>query len=400
MRLLQDLRYGLRVLGKSKGFAALAVMTLALGIGASTSVFSIVNAILLKPLPYPQPERIVIPWRVTPPGITLGYDKIPWGLDAVRLFWRESRAFETLGAFQPDSFNLTGTGEPAHLQGVRASAGFLSAVGVAPAMGRAFTAEEDQPGREHEVILSAALWRAHFGGDADIVGKSVELNGAAYTVIGVMPPGFAFPRAEEMPGGFSFARETQLWVPLALPATKRNPDDPDELAVIGRLRAGATIETAQSEMDVLAKRLEAMFPRGNGWFNARVTPLSRQVAGDTRTPLILILGIVGIVLLIACSNVAGLLLTRSLARRREFTLRAALGAGRGRLMRQILTESLLLAAAGGIAGVALAIVAIRTVKVLGPPTIPRLREVALDPVVLLFAVGITFATGILFGLAP
>jgi predicted permease len=368
--MLQDLRYGLRIYSRSKGFALIAGLTIALGIGASTAVFSIVNAILLRPLPYPQPERIVIPWRLTPPGIVLGDDKFPWGLDAVRLFWRESKVFQELGAFQPDSFNLTGAGEPAHLQGVRASAAFFPALGVSPALGRAFTSEEDQPGHEREVVLSDALWRDRFGADRDIVGRSVALNGAAYTVVGVMPAGFAFPRAEEMPGSFSFAHETQLWVPRALPVAKGHPDDPDEMALIGRLRPGMKLENAQAEMDVFGKRLEAGSRQAQGWFNVRVTPLSRQVAGDTRAPLLVILSTVGVVLLIACSNVAGLLLTRSLGRGRELTMRAALGAGRARLARQLLTESLLLASAGGMAGIILAEVAIRAVKVLGPATIP------------------------------
>jgi putative ABC transport system permease protein len=400
MGVLQDLRIGLRILGKSKNFTLIALMTLALGIGASTAVFSIVDAILLKPLPYPHAERIVIPWRLTPPGIALGYSEIPWGLRAVRLFWQESKTLQDLAAFQPDSFNLTGAGDPVHLQGVRASAAFFPALGVMPALGRAFTFDEDQPGHAHEVVLSDRLWRERFGAAVGIIGHPVTLNSSTYMVVGVMPPNFVFPRRGEMPGSFSFAPETQIWVPLALPASLRHAEDPDELALIGRLRPGVTVAQAQAEMDVFAKRLESMFQRANGWFNARVTPLASQVVGDTRAPLLLILGAVGVVLLIACSNVAGLLLTRALGRRREFTLRAALGAARGRLVRQLLTESLLLAAAGGVAGIALARGAIAAVQQLGPPNIPRLREVSLDPRVFLFAMAVTFAAGILFGLAP
>jgi putative ABC transport system permease protein len=388
------------MLRKSPSFTAVAVLTLALGIGASTAVFSLVNAILLKPLPYPRSEQLVIPWRQVPPQLNLGYDEIPWGLMDFRRMLADSKMFQNLGAFKSDSFILTGAGDPAKLDGLRASAEFFPALGVQPVLGRAFTPEEDQPGHEHEVLLSYGLWREHFGADPGILGRSLELNGAAYTVIGVMPPGFAFPRKEEMPGSFEFPREAALWVPLALPAAKLHPDDPDELAVIGRLRPGATIEQAQAEMNVFARRMETEIPRGKGWFNSRVTPLTRQVAGDTRRPLLLVLAAIGVVLLIACANVANLLLSRSLWRRKEFTLRAALGAGHGRLVRQLLTESVLLALVAGVAGLLLAEAGIYFVKAFGPSNIPRLREVSLDFRVFAFAIAGTLASGILFGLAP
>jgi putative ABC transport system permease protein len=398
--LLQDLKYGLRMLAKSPMFTIIAVLTLALGIGASTAVFSIVNAVLLKPLPYPHAEQLVIPWRQMPPQLNLGYDEIPWGLMEFRRMLADTKTFEHLGAFKSDSFILTGAGDPAKLDGLRASAEFLPALGVQPAIGRAFSREEDQPGHEHEVLLNYGLWRDRFGTDPGILGRALELNGEAYTVIGVMPPGFAFPRKEEMPGSFEFPREAALWVPLALPAAKLHKDDPDELAAIGRLRPGATLEQAQAEMNVFARRMETEIPRGKGWFNSRVTPLARQVAGDTRRPLLLILGAIGVVLLIACANVANLLLSRSLGRRKEFTLRAALGAGHGRLVRQLLTESILLALVAGFAGILLAQAGIYFVKIFGPSNIPRLREVSLDFRVFVFAIAGTLASGILFGLAP
>ena len=399
--LLQDLKYGLRTLTKSRGFTIVAVITLALGIGASTAVFSLVNAILLKPLPYPNSERIVIPWRLAPAGLNLGYEEIPWDLREFHVLRRELKAFQHLGAFKSDSFNLTGSGDPLRLEGIRASAGFFPALGLAPQIGRFFTSAEDQPGHEHEVILTDQLWRDRFSSDPAILGRAVELNGSPYTVVGVMPPGFAFPRSTEMPGSFTFPRETQLWVPLALPPAPLHPYDPSELAVIGRLKPGTSIGQAQAEMDVFARRLEQQYgPQGKDWFNSRVTPLAHQVAGDTRRPLLLILGAVGVVLLIACSNVASLLLARSLARRREFTLRAALGAGNARLLRQLLTESLLLAAAGGAVGVLLAELGIEFLTTFAPSNIPRLADVALDFQVFAFAFGVTFVTGILFGLAP
>jgi putative ABC transport system permease protein len=400
MRTLEDLKYGLRILSKSKGFTLIAVLTLALGIGSSTAVFSIVNAILLKPLPYPHAERIVLPWRLAPQGLDIGYDKIPWGLTAIRFFWSGSKDFEQLGAFESDAFNLSGAGEPAHLQGVRASAAFFQVLGIPPMLGRIFSADEDQPGREHEVVLGYAVWRDRFASEPAIVGRSINLNSSVYTVVGVMPPGFMFPRAEEMPGSFSFARETQLWVPLALPATMKSPDDPDEMALIGRLKPGVSTENAQAEMDVLSRRFEAANPRAAGWYRSRVTPLARQVVGDTRRPLSILSATVAIVLLIACANVAGLLLTRSVGRRREFTLRAALGAGRAHLIRQLLTESMLLAVLGGAIGIGVTQAAISTVKAFGPSTIPRLREISFDPMVLLFAVLATLGAGMLFGLTP
>ncbi len=398
--LLQDLRYGARTLRKNPGFTAVAVLTLALGIGASTSVFSLVNTILIEPLAYNHPERIVQPIRLAPPGLNLGYEEINWGLPESQILMHEIKSFESVGVLKNDSFNLTGAGEPALLDGVRVSAGFFSTVGKAPALGRTFTLAEDKPGNENEVVLGYQIWAERFGADPGIIGRTAELNGAAYTVVGVMPSGFVFPRAEDMPASFSFPRETELWVPLALPATKVHRYDPDELAVIARLKPGVTVAQAQAEMNVFARERERAFPGGAGWFNSRVTPLARVVAGDTRRPLLLILGAVCVVLLIACSNVASLLLTRSLARKKEFTLRAALGAGSGRMIRQLFTESLVLSLVAGVFGVLVAEASIHFVKVFGPSNIPRLREVSLNPRVVAFALGVALLTGILFGLAP
>lgn len=397
--LLGDLKFGLRVHSKTPGTSIASVLTIAIGIGASVAVFSVVNAILLKPLPYTDSERIVIPWRLAPAGVNLGYDELPWHMRSFSLLLRDSKSFQDLGAFKSDSFNLTGSGDPALLEGLRASAGFFPALGVAPALGRTFTPDEDRPGHEYVVVLSHQVWQDRFDRDEGILGRAVNLNGYPYTVIGVMPPGFVFPRAEEMPGGFNFSKEAHIWVPLALPEAPP-PNAVEDLAIIGRLKPGVTIDQAQKEMDVFTASQEIEFPRSKGWFNSRVTPLVRQVAGDTRLPLLLMLGAVGVVLLIACSNVANLLLARSMSRKREFTLRAALGAGRGRLTRQLLTESLLLAGAGGVVGILLAQAGIYFVKIFGPSNIPRLREVGLDLPVSAFALAVTIITGILFGLVP
>jgi predicted permease len=395
----QDLRFAARTLRKDISFTFAASLTLALGIGASTAVFSLVNAVLLKPLPYPHPERIVYPWRQSPPGVELGFSELPWGLIDANLFMRDAHAFESLAAIKNGSFNLTGWGEPVLLEGHRVSAGFFCALGIYPEQGRSFTKEEDQPGHEFEVILSHGLWRERFLSKPHIIGTSIELNGSLYTVVGVMPRGFVFPRAEEMPGSFNFPREAQIWVPLALPSIAA-PSQPADLAIVGRMNPGVSLHQAQVEMDVLGKRLEQQFPAGKGWFTSKVTPMSRQVAGDTREPLLLILGAVGVVLLISSSNVAGLLLARSLGRKREFTMRATLGASHGRLLRQALTESLLLAVTGGTAGLALADASVRCVKLLGSDTLPRMQEVALDFRVFAFALAVTLTTGVLSGLAP
>lgn len=395
--LIKDLRYGFRMLSKSPAFSVIAILTLALGIGASTAVFSLVDTILLKPLPYAQADRIVIPWRITPPEANIGFEEFPWGENDFRSFLQGSKTFQEMGAFKSDGFNLTGAGEPARLEGLRASAGFFPALGVAPFLGRFFTPQEDVLGNEHEVILGHQVWRERFGADRNILGRGIELNGYSYTVVGVMPPGFDFPRANEMPAVFNFPRTPKLWVPLAVPVAP-NPG-PSELAIIGRLKPGVTIAQAQADWDIMGKQLEKQ-PNSKGWFNTRITALARQVVGDTRRPLLLFLGAVGVVLLIACSNIANLLLARSIDRRREFAVRAALGAGRRRLIGQLLTESLVLAAAGGALGLLLGDAGIYFAKAFGPANIPRLQEASLDVRVFAFVFGSTLATGILFGLAP
>ena len=395
-----DLRYAARVLRKDPSFTAIAVLTLALGIGASTTVFSVVNAILLRPLPYPNVERIVFPWRVPPPSSDVGFDEIPWGRVDFLTFAGESQAFEHLGAFLGAAFNLTGAGEPVRFDGARVSAGFFPALGIAPQLGRVFRADEDQPGHELETVISDRLWRDRFGSDPAVVGRTMNLNGAVYTIVGVMPAAFTFPQSVGMPGSFVLPKHTALWVPLALSRGPRVRGEPSELAVIGRLTPASSADRAQAELDAFARRMEREFPQGKGWFNARVRSLTRQLAGDTRRPLLLLFGAVAVVLLIACSNIANLLLTRSIARTREFTVRAALGAAPGRLIRQLITESVLLAVIGGLAGVAVAWSGVAFVKAFGPSNIPRLTEVRIDPSVLLFAMAVSLVTGVLFGLAP
>jgi putative ABC transport system permease protein len=396
----RDFKHATRLLVRAPAFTAIAILTLALGIGASTAVFSVVNAVLLKPLPYPAAERVVFPWRLAPHGIDIGFRDLPWSRVEFQAFAERTRTFESFGAFLGDWINLTGSGEPVRLGGTRVSAGFFPALGVSPAIGRTFTVEDDQPGRDREAILGHRLWQDRFMSDPGVIGRAIELNGVPYTIVGVMPAGFAFPRAAEMPGSFAFPRESELWIPIALPHGARGRGEPSELAIVGRLATGVSVQQAQSELDLFAQEMDRQMPPAKGWFTSGIRSMPDQLVGETRRPLLLLLLAVGVVLLIACSNVANLLLTRSIGRAREFTVRTALGAGRAQLIRQLLTESVLLSAAGGAAGVLLASMAVDGIKWFGPATVPRLSEVSLDLPVLLFAVGASLATGILFGLAP
>jgi predicted permease len=396
----RDLHYAWRLLVKEPAFAAIAILTLALGIGATTAVFSVVNAVLLKPLPYPAAERIVFPWRLAPRGVDVGFHDLPWSRVEFLTFAEHTKTFESFGAFLGEWINFTGSGDPVRLGGTRVSAGFFPALGVSPAIGRVFTAEEDQPGRDREAILGYRLWRERFGADPSILGRAVHLNGVPYTVVGVMPAGFAFPRMAEMPGSFAFPREAELWVPLALPHGSLRRGEPSELAVVGRLAAGVSVAQAQAELDLFEQQMDREIPRAKGWFGSAIRSMSDQLVGETRRPLVMLLLAVGVVLVISCTNVANLLLTRSIGRARELTMRTVLGASRGQLIRQLITESLVLSAIGGGAGVLFAMAAVDGIKAFGPANIPRLADVSLDVRVLLFAVGASLLTGVVFGLAP
>ena len=395
-----DLRFAMRQMRRQSAFTLTIVLLLGLGIGAATAVFSLVDAVLLKPVPYPDPASLVIPWNAPPAGVNIGgFTQYPWSPVQFHAMEHETRTYKYLGAFEGSNFNLTGQGDPAMLEGALVTWGFFPALGVEPELGRFFTRDEDTPGHEHEVILGDAVWRSRFHADAALLNRVIHLNGAAYTVVGVMPRGFSFPRSNEMPGDFTFAADTELWVPIALPAVTPR-FTPSELAFIGRLQPGLTLQQAQAGMDLFAENQDRAFPLSKGWNRSIVTPLQAQVAGDSRRPLLLILSAVALVLLIVCFNVAGLLLTRSFTRQREFTVRAALGAGRARVARQLLTESLLLAFAGGVTGLGVAASGIQLVKILGPASLPRLHEAGLDLRVFAFAFIATFLTGLLFGLAP
>jgi predicted permease len=391
---LQDIYYSCRALWKNPGFAIIAVLTLSLGVGASAIIYSLVDTILLRPLPYPNAGRVAMLWQVAPAGSFFGTQSIPWEPQEFRLLDKTATVFQNLGAFRKQCFNLTGVIAPERLEGARVSAGFFPTLGVSPLFGRTFNASEEQQGHEHEVVLSSRLWKSRFGGDAHILGKRIELDGDRYTVIGVMPASFSFPNADGMPLIVEMPKMPQFWVPLTIPAAEI---ESGELGVIGEMKPGLSTAQLQQEMKDFDRHLAKQVPHEKGGFT-RVVPLAQQTVMTVRRPLFLLLGAVSVVLLIACSNVACLMLNRSLARRREFTLRGALGAKRRRLIRQLMTESLLLALSGGLMGIVLGGVGLALVKHVGPGTIPHLHETELNLRVIAFALGVTVITMMGFGL--
>lgn len=385
--LWQDLRYGARMLIKTPALTAIVILALALGIGANSAIFSVINAVVLRPLPYDHAEQLLFLNERSPvlDEMSISYPNF--------IDWRnQNHVFEKIGVYNRNSYNLTGYGEAERILTAQASADLFSALRVNAMIGRVFTNEEDQPGGARVVVLSYALWQRMFGGQNSILNQNITLNGRPYTVIGVMPPEYAFPNRVEM------------WVPVgqlsADPNWKQRGNHPG-LYAVGRLKPGATIDQAQADMNNVAANLEKQYPDSNTKNGVRIRPMIEVLVGNTvRDTLWILFGAVAFVLLIACANIANLLLARATSRRKEMAIRAAMGAGRWRIARQLLTESLLLAILGGGIGLVIARLTIKWILYVSPTAIPRSREITLDWRVLAFTLGVSVLTGILFGLVP
>ena len=386
--LVADFRFGLRILLRNPGFTLAAIVVLALGIGANTAIFSIVNAVLLRPLPYQGASRIMQVWHVPPaksfPGMTL-FSVSP----ANYLDWQsQNGSFEQMAAYGFESFNVGGGERPEAIRGAAVAPGFFSILRVQPVLGRTFSPEEDRPGQGHVVILGHTVWRDHFAADPGILGRNVLFDGQTYTVVGVMPPKFKFPDWAD------------LWVPLAWTNEKRAVRGNHNYMVIGRLKPEVAVQQAKADLSAISVRLEQQYPEDDKGWGATVLPLREQIVGDVRPALLVLLGAVAFVLLIACANVANLVLAKTLARKKEIAIRTSLGASRAAVLRQILAETLLLSLAGGALGLFLARFCITLIQKFLADRLPNATEITLDAPVLAFTLFLALLAGILAGLLP
>jgi putative ABC transport system permease protein len=380
--LLYDTRYAIRTMLKSPGFTAVAVIALALGIGANTAIFSVVNAVLLRPLPYKDPDRLVHVHRMQPP-----IRRAPISRPDYFEWENQQEVFQGIAAFFWRTYNLTGVDQAEKLAGARVTGSFFSLFGISPAAGRYLDSSDDQPGGPRIAVIGYGLWQRRFGGSADLIGQTIALNGDAYTVIGVAPAVFQFPRGAD------------VWTP-ALLSEEKTKRGSNYLKVIARLKDEVTRSQAQAQMNQIASGLAEKYPANDTNLTVAIAPLLEDQVGNIRPVLLILLGAVAFVLLIACANVANLLLARATARQKEFAIRTALGAGRWRIARQLLTESVLLALVGGIVGVLLSVWGTHLLAAAAPASIPRVREIGLDKWVLGFTLLISLLTGMVFGLAP
>jgi predicted permease len=392
--LLQDIRFGYRMLLKAPGFMAVAVIVLALGIGANTAIFSVVNTVLLRPLPYLQPDRLVQVWHTPPqssfPGLTR-FSVSP----ANYLDWvNQNHSFEQMAIYGFMSFNLTGKGEPESILATRVSSNFFSVLRTQPMAGRVFSSEEDSSGHGNVVVISHSFWQSHFGANPNTVGQTISLNSEPYTIVGIMPAKFAFPTSSDP------KFQTQMWAPIAWSDKDRAVRGNHNFLVIGRLKLDANLEQAKAEMNTISSRLEQQYPADDRGWGATVIPLREQMVGEVRSALMILLGAVGFVLLIACANVANLVLVKTLARQKEIAIRTALGASSFRVLRQILAETLMLSLGGGLLGLAVAHFSVRLIVAFLAQQLPFAANISLDVSVLGFTLLVSLLTGVIAGVVP